>query len=149
MRAPLLFAAALTLVACAGRPPPEAPTQGALDRETAPAAAEETVGRPATAEAPAAASNDRAGDLVCRASNSDGSETELYLKWDGNEAEGVLRETAPSGMVHQKNVRAERHKNLVVADDVYEKDVTTHAAVLAERAGKKVIKVQDAWSNCQ
>jgi hypothetical protein len=78
-----------------------------------------------------------------------GASTELFLEWKGDEASGVLRETAPSGMVHQKKVRAERHRGLVVADDINEKDLVVHAAVVAERNGKKVMKVEDAWSSCQ
>ena len=148
MRFSILAAIASTLLACGGRPP--ATPASAPESEPAGREAAVTSEPRAAASTPAGSSDDRpAGDLVCRAVNDTGKATELFLEWDGSEAVGVLREIAPSGMVYKKNVRAERHQGMVIADDVHEKDVVVHAAVVAERGGKKVMKVDDAWSTCQ
>lgn len=145
-------AAAVAMAACAGRPP-ETPSHDERATEPEPEAAQAPAPAPpeqASDDSNASASADRPpGDLVCRAVTTGGGATELFLKWDGNEARGVLRETAPSGMVHDKRVRAERQQGVVIADDVYEKDLVVHAAVVAERSGKKLMKVDDAWSTCE
>lgn len=149
------FAAALALVACAARPaePPRAAEAEAAPTAQEPAAegaSTTPAGLPAAAAAPVAADDDRpAGELVCRGVSEEGGATELFLDWKGGEADGTLREVAPSGMVHEKKVHAERQQGLVVADDIYEKDLVTHAAIVAERGGKKLMKVDNAWVRCQ
>jgi hypothetical protein len=162
MRLPLFAAAALTLLACAGRPPAaptsalegdateRAPVAGdALEHEPATATANANANANATASSSVAKDEPPPANLVCRSVGAGGGETELFLDWAGSEATGVLREVAPSGMVHEKKVRAERHDNVVIADDIYEKDLVNHAAIVGERGGKKVMKVDDSWSRCE
>lgn len=156
MRLLLLLALATTSAACAARPsetpatPATIAASAGADGERAGTEATASTGLASNDAAAGGAAEDRpAGNLVCRVINDAGSKAELFLQWEGNEAHGVLREIAPSGMVHEKKVRAERHRGMVIADDIFEKDLVVHAAVVAERGGKKVMKVDDAWSTCQ
>jgi hypothetical protein len=91
------------------------------------------------------------GQLVCRTTNSNDGTTELFLEWSGTSAKGLLRRTAPSGMVHEQNVRAERYKGAIVADDVNSTDLVVHAATVAEHNGKQHIRLGEAgggWVRC-
>ena len=154
MRVPLILAATLAMAACAGRPP-ETPSQPSMDvgSDQEASSADEPAApaeRAASSASSSSASPDRPpGDLVCRTVTTAGGAHELYLEWKGGEARGVVRETAPSGMVHEKKVRAERHQGLVVADDIHTTDLVDHAAIVAERNGKKVMKIEDTWSTCE
>lgn len=148
MRFVLLAAFASISFACAARPavsPASAETTAASEEAT-----------PGASSATSSSSNEAAhtedapaANLVCRAVSDTGKKVELFLDWEGSEAHGVLRETAPSGMVYEKKVRAERQRGVIIADDIYEQDLVVHAALVAERAGKKQIKVEDKWTTCQ
>jgi hypothetical protein len=106
-----------------------------------------------TSESPASSKDVAApeGELVCRARSNDGT-SELYLKWTGGEASGVLRAIAPSGMVTDTRVTAARYKSRIIADDVSSTDLATHAAVIAEDNGKRRIRIEDMgqarWATC-
>lgn len=99
--------------------------------------------------APPPASDNPPGEKVCRTEKSNGSATEVFLTWDGNEATGTLREYAPSGMVHDRRVKAERANNIVIIDDIREHDLATHLAVVATKDGKKLMRLDDQWSPCK
>jgi len=144
------LAAVAALAACAGRPP-EVPTQASQEppAEREAASADGPASTSPSSSSSSSSDGHPPGDLVCRAVSNVGSATELFLEWNGNEARGVLRETAPSGMVHDQRVRAQRHQGLVIADDIHTTDLVDHAAVVADRNGKKAIKVGDSWSSCQ
>ncbi len=92
------------------------------------------------------------GQLACRAHNLFDGDVELYLDWKGTEAHGQLLREAPSGMVTTTNVRAERHKGMVIADDTLSQDLVVHAATLREKNGKTYIRLGDArapWTACE
>lgn len=142
LTASVALIACFACVACAGRAtemPVSAPDRASQGDEAT--ASPEPASTSSDADPP--------GDLVCRAVRAGGGSNELFLEWHGDEARGELRESAPSGMVHHNKVRAERHQGLVVVDDLNEQDLAVHTAVVAERGGKKVMKVADAWSSCQ
>jgi len=86
-----------------------------------------------------------AGDLVCRAKTENGT-AELYLTWEGSTAKGTLRTLAPSGLVTEKTVRAQRDKGLIVAHDIWEDDILVHSAVVSDANGKKHIRLND-WNS--
>jgi hypothetical protein len=92
------------------------------------------------------------GQLVCRASSIHDGTTELFLEWNGGAAKGTLRRTAPSGMVSQQNVRAERYKGMIVADDTLSTDLVVHAATVREHNGKPHIRLGESkqgWIACE
>ncbi len=87
------------------------------------------------------------GELVCAATRQLSGTTELWLEWSGGEAKGTLRTIAPSGMVHEQKVRAERYEGKVIVDDINSTDLAVHTAVLAD----KRILLGDSnpgWASC-
>jgi hypothetical protein len=96
--------------------------------------------------------NAPAGKLACRSTTRDEGTVELYLDWNGKEAKGLLRRTAPSGMVSDLIVHAERVKDAIIADDPNSTDLVSHAAVVGEHGGKKYIRLGDSkqnWAPCE
>jgi hypothetical protein len=114
-----------------------------MPSEPAPAAEE-----PAAAARTAPARENPPGQLVCSTTRTLAGTTELWLEWVGPEATGTLRTTAPSGVVHEQKVRAERYEGKVIVDDVASTDLAVHTAVMK---GKRIF-LGDAetadWSNC-
>src|SRR5689334_17370507 len=89
--------------------------------------------------------------LVCRTTSAEGK-MELSLAWDGSEAKGSLAHTGPSGNLTSQRVKAERFKTMIIVDDVNQQDLTTHAAVVAEKDGKRYMRVGDdsrPWRACE
>ena len=84
------------------------------------------------------------GELACRTTSIHEGTTELYLEWNGDAARGSLRTVAPSGNVTTERVRAERYKRMIVVDYPNAADLVTHAAVVGEDDGKKVMRVGGA-----
>jgi hypothetical protein len=128
----------LTACASAGAPPAVAPATLTAAELSAPAAAPETEPTPARDEATAAPAP---GKLVCRTTNRVDGTTELYLDWNGKVASGVLRRTAPSGMVYEQVVRAERYQGTIVVDEPECTDLASHAAMVVEQNGKLHMRV--------
>lgn len=110
----------------------EIATASSLDAP-APAAREASASSEAAAPAPA--------KLVCRTKTSTDGTTELYLDWNGKVASGVLRRTAPSGMVYEQPVRAERYQGTIVVDEPNVEDLASHAAMVVEQNGKLHMRV--------
>jgi hypothetical protein len=100
------------------------------------------------AQASATASSDA---LVCRAKSASDGTYELVLSWEGNSAKGSLRQIAPSGNVTTQRIRAERQGSLIVADDIWEKDLVAHAAVVQEQGGKRYMRAgnERTWLACE
>jgi hypothetical protein len=102
--------------------------------------------------APARSSTEKSGrQLVCRTVSSEGT-MELFVEWDGNEGKGSLEHVAPSGNVTKQRVRAERLKNMIVVDELGQRDLVVHAAVVAEKDGKRYMRVGSdgsPWNACQ
>lgn len=151
IRTILALAAATALAACASPRATSTTTLTAAEaRDSEPAAREAT---PETAPAaPAAAVPAPAGQLVCRTKDAFGVTSELFLEWKGDAATGVIRSTAPSGVVSERRVRGERYKDTIVLDDPGQTDLVTHAAVLRSHAGKQHVRLADAgdaWSACE
>ena len=92
-----------------------------------------------------------AGDLVCHVTSNEHGTAELYLKWSGGEASGTLRKITPSGMTSDTKVHAERVQGAIVADDVASTDLVSHAAMIKEHKGKKLVRVDEwkTWVPCQ
>ena len=82
-----------------------------------------------------------AGKLICRTHNCVDGTTELFLDWDGKVASGTLRTTAPSGMVYEKKVRAERYQGTIVVDEPSGTDLAEHAAMVVQQSGKLHMRV--------
>jgi hypothetical protein len=89
-----------------------------------------------SSEAPAPA-----GKLVCRTKTCVDGTTELYLDWNGKVATGVLRRSAPSGMVYEQPVRAERYQGTIVVDEPSNEDLASHTAMVVEQNGKLHMRV--------
>lgn len=89
--------------------------------------------------------------LVCRAKSSSEGTYELVLHWQGSTAKGALRQIAPSGNVTEQTVRAERQGSTIIADSIWEKDLAVHAAIVAEKSGKKYMRAgtDGAWRACE
>lgn len=98
--------------------------------------------------ATAAADN---SEVVCRTQSLDQGTQELVLHWNGSEAKGTLQQTAPSGNVTTLRLRAERHDGSIVADEINQKDLVSHAAVVRVQNGKKYMRTEGsaAWLACQ
>lgn len=139
-----LLTAALSLIA--GAFVACAPTTSATTVTAADVAA------PASREATPAAADASFGSLVCRTKSIQEGTTELYLSWDGPSARGVLRRIAPSGNETVQNVKAERFKGLIIADDTMTVDLVVHAATIAQHEGKPHIRLGDwkqPWAACE
>ena len=97
------------------------------------------------------ASATNASDVVCRTQSADVGTTELVLHWDGSSAKGTLQRTALSGNITTLRLRAERHENSIIADEINEKDLVTHAAVVRVQNGKRYMRTEasSAWLACQ
>ncbi len=151
IRSILALAAALALAACAS-PRAASTTLTAADARDAEPAARESAPEAAPAAAPAATAVDAPpGQLVCRTKDAFGVTSEVYLEWSGDGARGVIRSTAPSGMVSERRVHGERTRDSIVLDDPGQTDLVTHAAVLRTQAGKQHVRLADAgdaWSTC-
>jgi hypothetical protein len=92
------------------------------------------------------------GQLVCKTKTQSDGTSELFLTWDGDSGKGVLRRSAPSGMVYLLPVRAERASGTIVADDPAETDLVVHAALVREANGKQLMRLGDGsgtWSACE
>jgi hypothetical protein len=128
----------LTACASAGAPPAAAPASltAAELTSAAPAASEPTPARDEATAAPAPA-----GKLVCRTTNCVDGTTELYLDWNGKVATGVIRRTAPSGMLYEQPVRAERYQGTIVVDEPEGTDLASHAAMVVEQHGKLHMRI--------
>jgi hypothetical protein len=114
-------------------------------RESAPSRDDAPPAAPSKADAPA-------GQLVCRATSAADGTTELWIDWSGESAKGRLRTQAPSGLVYEEPVTAERHGNLIVADEPNAADVSVHAATVVLDGGKKRMRLGDRsrpWSPCE
>ena len=132
-----------------------APASGAVAAPTMLTAAELTSSSAASATSPAESPASReasaragtseaaapAGKLVCRTHNCVDGTTELFLDWDGKVASGTLRTTAPSGMIYEKKVRAERYQGTIVVDEPSCTDLAEHAAMVVEQSGKLHMRV--------
>lgn len=132
-----------------------APASGAVAAPTMLTAAELSSASPASAMSPTEVPASREGSvgaetreasapkgkLVCRTHNCVDGTTELYLDWDGKVASGTLRTTAPSGMVYEKKVRAERYQGTIVVDEPSGTDLAEHAAMVVEQSGKLHMRV--------
>ncbi len=136
---------AFVVSGCAGRPAetPKEPTK-APEPEVA-----VTTSAPATPPPMTTMGDKPPGELVCRTEKPNGAAMELFVQWDEGQGRGVLKETAVTGMTHERRVRVEKDRGLVVADDPREQDLVTHAAVVAEKDGKKLMKVDDNWAPCR
>ena len=140
----------LTACASAGAPPATAPTTiTGAELTSASPATEVPAAREFTAEAAASTASPPApaaeapahGKLVCRTTNCVDGTTELYLDWNGKVASGVIRRTAPSGMVYEQVVRAERYQGTIVVDEPSVTDLVQHAAMVVEQSGKLHMRV--------
>lgn len=141
----------LTACASAGAPPAAAPTTiTGAELTSASPATEVPAAREFTAEAaeanplaanPPASEAPAPGKLVCRTTNRVDGTTELYLDWNGKVASGVLRRTAPSGMVYEQVVRAERYQGTIVVDEPSVTNLAQHAAMVVEQNGKLHMRV--------
>ena len=129
-----------SLVACAPPRPAQVTLTSADVATESPAAREST---------PAADVPD--GERACRATSAEGGTSELYLVWSEGKATGTLRKIAPSGMITDQRVRAERHKDMIVADDPASNDLAVHAATVASKDGKRYLRAGDwnqRWVAC-
>jgi len=149
LRSTLTGLAALALVACAA--PASQTTVTAANVSASPAPVDAPVAKESAAPSEARPAAPP-GQLACRAETRDEGTMELYLEWNGATAKGVLRRTAPSGNVTEQNVTAERHQNVIIADDVHATDLVVHAATVADIGGKKRIRLGEwssAWTECR
>lgn len=88
--------------------------------------------------------------VACRTKSLQQGTMELALHWDGTSAKGTLQHTAPSGNVTTQNVRAERHEGMIIADDVFQTDLVSHAAVISVKNGKRYMRTEGAtWLACE
>lgn len=101
------------------------------------------------AAASTASADGASASVVCRTKSTQQGTMELTLKWDGSSAEGTLANTAPSGNVTTQKVRAERQNNTIIADDVFEKDLVSHAAVVSVKDGKRYMRTANVWLACE
>ncbi len=147
----LVLAAASALAACASPRAASTTTLTAADAPESEPAARASGPLPAPA-AEATSVEAPPGQLACRTKDAFGVTSEVYLEWSGDQAKGVIRSVAPSGMVSERRVRGERAAGgAVVLDDPGQTDLVTHAAVLATHAGKRHVRLADAgdaWSAC-
>ncbi len=145
MRLSLIFLTiSMGVVAC-GTPRAATTTVNAAAVTTEPATTEKETTSPPRAEA---RPESPGGQLVCTTTRSLDGTTELWLDWNGSEATGMLRRIAPSGMVHEQKVRAERYEGKVIVDDINSTDLAVHTAVMKD----KRILLGDSnpgWSNCE
>lgn len=135
------------LTACASAGSSAAPASPATLTGAELSSAEHTEAAPARArdEATAAPARDSdpapAGKLVCRTTNCVDGTTELFLDWNGKVATGMIRRTAPSGMLYEQPVRAERYQGTIVVDEPGSIDLASHAAMVVEQNGKLHMRV--------
>jgi hypothetical protein len=145
-----------SLIGCASTPKTATTTltaaepAAAVAQEPEPTTAKESAPADSQVAAPAATTDAYrpAGTLTCR-TKSEGSTAELYLTWDGPEAKGILRTVAPSGEVRDLKVRAQRASSYLIVDDIYEKDMMVHAAVLRDHGGKKYVRLGETTTACE
>lgn len=140
------------LAGCAARPDPSTPATVTAAEIPSATPSEEATEQP-EAPAPREAAQEPEGDPpVCRAKSPGGGTTELILEWKGDEAKGVLRTVAPSGNVTEQKVVAQRHKGMIVADDIHAKDLVDHAAIVRTQDGRPYILLSDheqIWTACE
>jgi hypothetical protein len=98
-----------------------------------------------------AGATEPADEIVCRAKSSSEGTFELALHWQGSAAKGSLRQIAPSGNVTTQTVHAERHDGMIIADDIHEKDLVVHAAVVQSQHGKNYMRTGSdrPWLVCE
>lgn len=148
----IFLAISLGLVACA---PPRAstttvnaaavPSSEAAEPSAASATAEPAP--QAAKEAPPPALDAPPGQLVCKTTRPLEGTTELYLEWSGGEAKGTLRTIAPSGLVHEQKVQAERYQGRIIVDDLGSTDLAVHAAVVK---GERILfETATDWAACE
>ena len=93
-----------------------------------------------------------AGQLACRSTNAVDGTSELYLEWQGDAAKGTLRRTAPSGSITEQPVKAERYKDMIIADEPGSNDLVEHAATVRTHEGKPYIRFggyKGGWLKCE
>jgi hypothetical protein len=91
------------------------------------------------------------GQLACRTKTDEGMTAELSLEWSGESAKGVLRTVAPSGMVYEQRVRAQKYEGRIIADDPRSTDLASHAASVVSHDGKRYMRLggpNERWSAC-
>jgi hypothetical protein len=136
------LASAGPLVACAS------PNAGSTTLTAADVPASQAEPAPSPANAP----EPPVGQLVCRTKSPEIGTAELFLEWKGTGAKGTLRRVAPSGNVTVQNVRAERHKGAIIADETTSSDLAVHAATVRQHQGKQRIRLGDwkqPWTVCE
>lgn len=149
LRSAALATAATALFACASPPATSSPSLTAADVSEMPSSRE-----PVGSEG-AAQPVDRAGprnDVICRAKDAFGVVNELSITWTSAGGAGFLRRTTPSGMQEELRVRAERYRDLVIADAPNEEDLMSHLAVVGRHKGKLHMRVggtSPAWVPCE
>ncbi|MBX3232105.1 MAG: hypothetical protein KIT84_19680 [Labilithrix sp.] len=92
------------------------------------------------------------GQRVCRTTNIHDGTTELFLDWKKGSATGLLRRTAPSGVVTEQKVNAERVKGSIIADDVHSQDLAVHAAQVRDHKGRTYMRLGESksgWFPCE
>jgi hypothetical protein len=102
------------------------------------------------ATTPAEATDTNAGGVACRTQSTSDGTSVLSLKWEGASAKGTLEHIGQSGNVTTYSVRAERQDGMIIADDVFQTDLASHAAVVREQNGKRYMRAEGgAWLACQ
>lgn len=101
---------------------------------------------PAAASASGPSTSD---GVACRTHSTADGMTELSLKWEGDSAKGTLSHTGASGNVTTVTVHAERHDGMIIADDVFQTDLVSHAAVIRVQNGKKYMRTESTWLACE
>lgn len=92
------------------------------------------------------------GEVVCRVKDSFGVVNELSITWTSEGGKGWLKRITPSGMEEELRVRAERDRDLVIADTPNETDLMSHVAVVSRLHGKLQMRVGSptpAWFPCE
>ena len=148
-----LVALAMSAVACApAQTGTTSITAADVEASSAPTAPPPPVAKESSpAVSPASTEEKVAGQVVCRTSGPSGT-AELVLSWDGTAARGSLELVGPSGHTTTQRVRAERYKGMIIADELSQLDLVTHAAVVTEKDGKKYMRVGDdkqPWVACE
>lgn len=142
-----LAIASLALTACASSSTTGSTSLTAADVSAMPDS-REPVGSEAAAQPPKA---EIPSDVLCRAKDAFGVVNELSITWTSAGGAGFLRRITPSGMEETLRVRAERYRDLVIADAPNEEDLMNHLAVVGRHKGKLHMRVggtSPAWVPC-
>jgi len=99
---------------------------------------------------PAEASDTNTGGVACKTQSAQEGTSVLSLKWEGTSAKGTLEHIGQSGNTTTFNVKAERQNGMIIADDVFQTDLVSHAAVIKEQNGKRYMRAEGgSWLACQ